>query len=54
MSAVIEFPAKRISKANRDETEAPADIIIFPGVIIERPELRLTENQTPSKPRSAR
>lgn len=54
MSAVIEFPAKRIGKATRDETGAPADIIIFPGVIIERPELGLTERKTPPKPRSAR
>ncbi len=54
MRAVIEFPAKRISKAIRDETGAPADIIIFPGVIIERPEPDLAERKTPSKPRSAR
>jgi len=54
MSAVIEFPAKRIGKAIRDETRAPAEIIIFPGVTIERPELDVAERKTPSKPRSAR
>ncbi len=54
MSAVIEFPANRIGKAAKDETGASADVIIFPGVRIERPDLRLKERQTPSKPRSAR
>ena len=54
MSAVIEFPKQRISKAAYDETGTPADIIIFPGVIIERPKFDLAERKTPSKPRSAR
>jgi hypothetical protein len=44
---------KRIGKAAKDDTGAAADIIIFPGVRIERPELRLAERQSPSKPRSA-
>lgn len=54
MSAVIEFPVNRIAKAAKDETGPPADVIIFPGVRIERPDLHLAERQTPSKPRSAR
>ncbi|MBC8036285.1 MAG: hypothetical protein H7X89_03605 [Rhizobiales bacterium] len=54
MSAVIEFPANRISKAAKDDTGPLADVIIFPGVRIERPDLRLAERKTPSKPRSAR
>ncbi len=54
MSAVIEFPANRISKAAKDETGQSADVIIFPGVQIERPDSRPVERQKPSKPRSAR
>jgi hypothetical protein len=54
MSAVIEFPASRIAKVAKDEDGAPAQVIIFPGVRIERPEISLADRITPSKPRSAR
>jgi hypothetical protein len=54
MSAVIEFPANRIGQMTRSETSATADVIIFPGVRIERPDVQAAERQTPSKPRSAR
>ncbi|MGH6854249.1 MAG: hypothetical protein ACREDN_02395 [Aestuariivirga sp.] len=54
MSAVIEFPVKRIVRAVKEEGGTPAEVIIFPGVRIERPDVNFTERITPSKPRSAR
>ncbi|HUR44068.1 MAG TPA: hypothetical protein VMZ01_08215 [Aestuariivirga sp.] len=54
MSAVIEFPVERIVGAVKDESDTPAEIIIFPGVRVERPNARFKKRLTPSKPRSAR
>ncbi len=51
MSAVIEFPANRISKAAKDETGQSADVIIFPGVQIERPSSQGAQRQKSSKSR---
>ena len=54
MGAVIEFPVERIVGATKDEGDTPAEVIIFPGVRVERPDARFRKRLPPSKPRSAR
>ena len=43
MSAVVEFPMNRRRPAARTETSASAEVIIFPGVQIERLAFDLAE-----------
>ena len=43
MSAVIEFPDRRKRKATRTETAGGAEVIIFPGVQVERLSFDLAE-----------
>ena len=43
MNAVIEFPLNRTRPAARTETSATAEVIIFPGVQIERLSFDLAE-----------
>jgi hypothetical protein len=43
MTAVIEFPAGRARKSSETDTSLKAEIIIFPGVRIERMEFSLAD-----------
>ena len=43
MTAVIEFPAGRARKSSETDTSLKAEIIIFPGVRIERMEFNLAD-----------
>jgi|GEM_PF-2661139 len=54
MAAVIEFPMDRTGKTGRVQGDASAEVIIFPGVRIERENVSLAERLTPSSPRKAR
>jgi hypothetical protein len=36
MNRIVQFPAQRVSPASRKHGNAPAEIVIFPGVRIER------------------
>ena len=54
MSAVIEFPADRAGRPKGTEMPAgtnSAEIVIFPGVRIERPGFSLADRLTPQRPR---
>ena len=53
MSAVIEFPVGRIGKGTTGEGATPAEIIIFPGVRIERPGFSLADRLPLSRNRLA-
>ncbi|MCB1378991.1 MAG: hypothetical protein KDK89_11575 [Alphaproteobacteria bacterium] len=43
MSAVLQFPADRARKQSRSTTEIGAEVVIFPGVRIERLEFSLAD-----------
>lgn len=53
MSAVIEFPAGRAKKSSGTDTSFQAEIIIFPGVRIERMEFSLADRIPPRKGRTS-
>ena len=53
MRYVIEFPMNRIGKPRIVEGRAPAEIVIFPGVRIERPGFNLADRIAPSNSRAA-
>ncbi len=43
MNTVIEFPRNRIGGGPRNESAAPAEVVIFPGVRIERTAFSLAD-----------
>ncbi len=43
MNTVIEFPRNRLGGGPRNESTAPAEVVIFPGVRIERTAFSLAE-----------
>ena len=53
MKDVIEFPINRIGKPKIVAGRAPADVVIFPGVRIERPGFNLADRIAPSNSRAA-
>ena len=53
MRDVIEFPMNRIGKPRIVEGREPAEIVIFPGVRIERPGFNLADRLPPSRNRLA-
>ena len=53
MKDVIEFPMNRTTKPKIAEGRAPAEVVIFPGVRIERPGFNLADRITPSNSRAA-
>lgn len=36
MNRIVQFPAQRVAAGSRNQGSAPAEIVIFPGVRIER------------------
>lgn len=47
MNTVIEFPRNRISTAARAAPRAPAEVVIFPGVRVERTPFSLADRILP-------
>jgi hypothetical protein len=53
MNTVIEFPRIRIGAGPRTEQDVPAEIVIFPGVRIERPAFSLSDRLSPRTKRNS-
>lgn len=51
MNRIVQFPAQRIAPASRKQGNAPAEIVIFPGVRIDRQALQKAARQALSRKR---
>ncbi|MBM3519383.1 MAG: hypothetical protein FJX63_01205 [Alphaproteobacteria bacterium] len=51
MSAVIAFPIERTARTARGERNGPGEIVIFPGVRIERTDFSLSDRLPPARRR---
>ncbi len=45
MNCIVQFPAERRATASRKQGNAPAEIVIFPGVRIERQSIEKAARQ---------
>ena len=54
MNSVIAFPAERLKPADTAARRGGAEIVIFPGVRIERREFNLADRVAPRRRRAAR
>jgi hypothetical protein len=53
MSLVLQFPVDRLSPRGLSKKPVTADIIIFPGIRVERKNFDLLEPQSPRRKRGA-
>lgn len=53
MSVVLQFPYNRVSSRDQTEMVLSAEVVIFPGVRVERRNFDLAETTTPARKRRA-
>jgi hypothetical protein len=53
MSVVLQFPYNRVSSRDQTEMVLSAEVVIFPGVRVERRNFDLAEATTPARKRRA-
>jgi hypothetical protein len=49
MGTVVEFPAVRVMPVDSDRVQAQAEVVIFPGIRIERREFNLADRVVPRR-----
>ncbi len=49
MGTVVEFPAVRVMPVDSDRLQAQAEVVIFPGIRIERREFSLADRVVPRR-----
>jgi hypothetical protein len=49
MGTVVEFPANRVMPVDGDRLQAHAEVVIFPGIRIERREFSLADRVVPRR-----
>jgi hypothetical protein len=53
MGTVVEFPANRVMPADGSRLQSQAEVVIFPGVRIERCEFSLADRVVPRRKRAS-
>ena len=49
MNVVLQFPVNRVVPRNPDDADLSAEVVIFPGVRVERRNFKLAKTATPGR-----